>query len=214
VDETPFLGIGLWSSSLFIFCLVALRVSYRSEQRPMWMVVNPPEPDLLDRDHEADLLPRQLFWGTFGLAILILGAGTVLAHAGNSIAVRTGLSGGLVGLLFVALATSLPELSAITGAMRHKRYELAVGEVFGSNLFNLCIIFVVDAVSAGPPVIGTAGRFEAVAALLALLLTGIYVLGLIERRDRTVLHMGYDSIVTIILYGTGLVFLVHLSVQG
>jgi cation:H+ antiporter len=56
-----------------------------------------------------------------------------------------------------------------------------------------------------------AGRFEAVAALIALVLTGVFVLGLLERRDRTVLRMGYDSLAAILLYAAGLVLLFFLQ---
>ena len=109
------------------------------------------------------------------------------------------------------MATSLPEASAIVGAMRHKRYELAVGEIFGSNMFNLGIILAVDLVATGEPVIEQAGNFEIAAAMLALVLTGIFVLGLIERRDRTLLRMGEDSIAAILVYFGGIALLLSLA---
>lgn len=214
VGEVPFLGVGVWSSVLLILCVAALGLAHRSERRPMWMVVNPPTLEPEGHGDEASLTPRQLVWGTFGLAMLILAAGTVLANTGDAIALRTGIGGGLVGLIFLALATSLPELSSITAAVRQRRYELAVGEVFGSNLFNLTLIFLIDLASPGPPVLAAATSFEIVAALLGLMLTGLYVLGLIERRDRTFVRMGYDSIAAIVLYGLGLFWLVRIASPG
>ncbi len=112
----------------------------------------------------------------------------------------------------VAFATSLPEASAIVGAMRHRRYELAVGEIFGSNMFNLAVILAVDIAATGPPVLEQAGDFEIAAAMLALVLTGIFVLGLIERRDRVVLRMGQDSLTAIAVYGAGVALLLSLAV--
>lgn len=207
--DVPLAGVGLWSLLLFAGCLAAMRIAYRSERRPMWAVIDPQAAESLALEEEAAKEPERLYWGMAGLALVILAAGTVLAATGDAIAARTGLGGGVVGLIFVALATSLPELSSISGAMKARRYELAVGEVFGSNIFNLALIVVIDLVAPGRPVLGMAGRFEAVAALLGLVLTGIYVIGLIERRDRTFLRMGYDSVAVILLYFAVLFFLLQ-----
>lgn len=57
----------------------------------------------------------------------------------------------------------------------------------------------------------SAGRFEALATLLGALLTGIYLIGLLERADRTALRMGYDSWAVLITYGGGIVALIAVS---
>ncbi len=207
--ETSLDGVGLWSLILFAACVTALRLAYRAERRPMWAVLNPLPSEPLSVEAERE--PDRVYAGIAVLALLILGGGTILASTGDAIAHGTGLGGGLVGLLFVALATSLPELSAINGAIRRRRYEMAVGEVFGSNIFNLMLVLAIDVAAPGPPVLALAGHFEALAALLGLALTGVYVLGLIERRNRTVLRLGYDSIAAVVLYGAALVFLFRLA---
>jgi cation:H+ antiporter len=209
--ETPVAGVGVWSLLLFASCLAALRVAYRSERRPRWAVLNALPGDAAAIGDKSGRQPHRIYRRTAGLALVILVAGTLLASAGDAIATRTGLGDSLFGLLFVALATSLPELSSITGAIRRRSYEMAVGEVFGSNIFELALVLAIDAVAPGPPVLAMAGKFEALAALLGLALTGLYVLGLIERRDRTLLGMGYDSIAALALYAVALAFLVGLS---
>jgi cation:H+ antiporter len=84
---------------------------------------------------------------------------------------------------------------------------MAVGDIFGTNLFNIALIFLADLAYAGGPVLTEAGTFEAVAALLALIMTGNFVLGLLERRDRTIMRMGYDSLACIAFYAGGLLLL-------
>ncbi|RVQ69616.1 sodium:calcium antiporter [Croceicoccus ponticola] len=202
--------VGLWSTGILILCIVSLGISNRSERRPMWIVLNPPDLGIMADDGPKDVGWTPLLLALGGLAAVVLTGGVVLASAADRIASGSGLGVGVVGLTFAAAATSLPELSAIVGAVRHKRYELAVGEVFGSNLFNLSIIFIIDLVARGDPVLARAGTFEAVAALLALAMSGIFVLGLIERRDRTFLWMGEDSIAAIALYIVGTVYLITL----
>ncbi|WP_114520871.1 sodium:calcium antiporter [Altererythrobacter sp. ZODW24] len=204
-------GIGPWSLTILLFCLFAIRVAHRAERRPMWIVVNPPDLALVGELDEGTTSLRKIAAALGGLAALILVAGLGLAYTGDIIARESGLGGGLIGLVLAAAATSLPELSAITGAMRNQRYELAVGEIFGSNMFNIALIFLVDLAAPGPPVLAAAGSFEILAALLALLMSGIFVLGLIERRDHTFLRMGEDSIAVILVYAAGLTILFNVA---
>ena len=177
----------------------------------MWQVVNPPDLEVAEESRQKSISTGKLAAVLAGLASVILVGGVTLANAGETIAEETGLGAGIVGLIFIAFATSLPEASAIVGAMRHKRYELAIGEIFGSNMFNLAIILAIDLVAPGESVIGQAGGFEIAAAMLALVLTGIFVLGLIERRDRTILRMGEDSIAAIVVYFGGVTLLLSLA---
>jgi cation:H+ antiporter len=112
-----------------------------------------------------------------------------------------------VGAVLVGWATSLPEVSTVTSAVRLRQYEMAISDAFGTNLFNLVLIFVIDAVYRGPPVLDEMGTFSLFAALLGIALTTIFLAGLIERKDRTFLRMGIDSLAVIVVYGGGLVLL-------
>jgi cation:H+ antiporter len=137
----------------------------------------------------------------------ILGAGFVLARSAEAIAGQTGLGTSFVGVVLLAAATSLPEVSTVLAAVRLKRYEMALADIFGTNLFNVSILFFVDLVYDGEPVLAAAGAFAGFAALLALSLTAIFVIGMIERRDRTVARMGWDSLTVLAVYAAGLVVL-------
>lgn len=203
--------LSVWSIAIFAGVLVALFISDRAERRPMWQVVNPPDLEMAQENRRKSISTKKLMLALAGLSAVILVGGVTLANTGEAIAQETGLGTGIVGLLIIALATSLPEASAIFGAMRHKRYELAIGEIFGSNMFNLAIILAIDLVAPGQSVIEQAGGFEIAAAMLALVLTGVFVIGLIERRDRTVLRMGQDSITAIFVYFGGITLLLSLT---
>ncbi len=91
-----------------------------------------------------------------------------------------------------------------------RQYAMAVSDVFGTNLFNVTIIVLVDALHPGGPVLVEAGAFAAFGALLALVLTALFMAGMIERRDRTVLRMGLDSFAALALYAGGVTVLYHL----
>lgn len=213
LDQDYALGpVGATSVAIFGLSILAIAIANRAERRPMWTVVNPSQSDTSPPEEYAAVSWPRLLAGLVGCAMLVLAGGVALAASAAAIADQTGLSGNIVGFLFAAMATSLPELSAIVGSIRVKRYELAVGEVFGSNLIALSLVFFIDLAAPGPPVFQRTGSFEALAALLALIMSGVFVLGLIERRDRTVLRMGEDSLAAIIVYALGTAWLLKLAI--
>lgn len=207
--DMPLLGASAWSWSLLFASAAAMAAVARARSHEAWKAVRRPG----EREAEAGgaatpvrgLVPR-----TVAAAALIAAAGFALAKSGESIAQQTGLGTSFVGVALLAAATSLPEVSTVVAAVRLRRYEMAISDVFGTNIFNISILFVVDAVYDGPPALAQAGTFAAFAALLAAFLTGLFLAGMIERRDRTILRMGVDSLAAIAAYAAGLVVLFHL----
>ena len=85
-------------------------------------------------------LPKSLFFTVIGLVLIVAGSNCVVESA-TFIAEKAGLSQRFIGLTIVALGTSLPELfTSVTAAMK-KNSDIAIGNIVGSNLFN--ILFVV-----------------------------------------------------------------------
>lgn len=201
--EIDLFGVtGAWSLLLAAGCVWALRLAARFPKKHSWEVVDPDETPERETERPDRSLSR-LYISLAGTALSILVAGFVLSQGGDAIAQKTGLSASLVGFLLVGFATSLPELSSVTAAARMQRYELAVGDIFGTNLFNVALLFVVDLIYRGPPVLSQAGRFETIGALMAVLISGAFVIGLLERRDKAVLRMGYDSLAAIVIFALG-----------
>ncbi|SFR76457.1 sodium:calcium antiporter [Sphingomonas jatrophae] len=199
-------GTGLGTLAIAAGCAFAMRIVAGFEQRQVWQPADddvPTEEEAEANEAERHPLPR-LVAVTAALAAVVLVAGVTLAKSADAFATRTGLSSGIVGFVLVAGATSLPDLSALIAAARARRYELAVGDVFGTNLFNLMLLAPADALSSGPPVLSAAGTFEAVGALVALLMTGAFTVGFLERRDKTILRMGYDAAVSILIFAGGM----------
>jgi cation:H+ antiporter len=83
-------------------------------------------------------------------AIMILIAAPFLAGAAENLAESTGLGGTFFGSIFVATCTSLPEVVTVFAAVRMKSFDLAVGNVFGSNCFNMLVFVPLDLVHDGP----------------------------------------------------------------
>ena len=213
-------GVGLWSTALFMLCLGALWMSAKYEKRKVWVPGEPgPEgreeggEETAPEESSSESL-RFLILKLTVVAAIIFAAGFLLSLTGDALAEQSGLGESFVGFLLVGMSTSLPELSTITAAIRLKRHEMAVGDILGSNVFNLLLIFLTDVVYVGDAVLNHAGRFEIVAALLAITMTGILLLGILERRDRTIFKMGYDSVALIGVFLVGCVALYALSAQS
>lgn len=218
VEDVPFLGVGIGSTSLFLLCLGALWLSARYERRKAW-VANRERGSTVAKEAADERLEDEgrepalsaLVLRLAGFAVVIFVAGFVLSVSGDALAEQTGLGASFVGFLLVGISTSLPELSTITAAIRMKHHEMAVGNVLGSNIFNLLLIFLADVVYQGEPVLNQTGPFEIVATLLGILMTGILLLGLLERRDSTILKMGYDSAAMLAVFFAGVGILYALS---
>ncbi len=77
-------------------------------------------------------------------AVVIVFAGLLLSKSADQVAIITGLGQTVVGSLMLALVTSLPELSSCYGAIKVGAGNMAIGNLMGSNVFNMFIIPVVD----------------------------------------------------------------------
>jgi len=120
-----------------------------------------------------------------------------------------------VGACFLALATSLPEIATSVAAVRLGNLDLALGNIFGSNMFNIFVIPVLKVVSLcnGDARLMTEKTFNStqniIAGLLAVLLTAIAVGGLAYKSKRRMLRrFGFDSILIVIIYAGGMLLLV------
>ncbi len=128
-----------------------------------------------------------------------LGAGVALQDSGN-LAGRIGMQGAIFGATVLAAATALPEISSGIAAVRLGDFQLAVGDIFGGNAFQICLLLVADLL-AGTPVIVAAHRSDVWLGALGLLMTGVAAAAIIVRPHRCYLWLGIDSIVLAILYG-------------
>ena len=136
-------------------------------------------------------------------SLVTLAAGVVLEESGNAIADHIGLSGVLFGSTVLAVATSLPEVSTGLAAVKIGDYDLAVSDIFGGNAF-LPVLFLPATLLSGQSVLSQAKNSDIYLASLGVLLTAVYIYGLIFRPKRQFLSLGPDSLVVLILYIVGI----------
>lgn len=200
-------GIGLWSLGIAAAAVAAFLL-IRRHPPETWEPVRPSRTTGKAAETvEAGLGTPELAARTAGAGLGILIAGVGVALSADALAVQTGLGSDFVGAVFVALSTSLPEISTTIGAVGLGAYTLAFSNVFGANILDIGLLAVADLVYPGGPLLEVAGRFTAVTALLGIVLTGAYAVGLLRREKGVVLGMGRDSLVVVALYAAGLVLL-------
>lgn len=112
--------------------------------------------DALESETEQELvahampIKKAIFWLVLGLVLLILSS-RVLVWGAVSIAHALGVSDLIIGLTIVALGTSLPELAASVIAVRKGEHDIAIGNVVGSNMFNLLAVIGIAGVISPMP---------------------------------------------------------------
>ena len=92
-----------------------------------------------DSNKDQLTYPKMFFWLLLGMGLLPLGADLVV-QSGSNLAAALGVSEALIGLTIVALGTSLPELATTVAAAIRKNADIALGNVVGSNIFNMLAI--------------------------------------------------------------------------
>lgn len=145
-------------------------------------------------------------------ALATLIAGVALEESSDAIANQIGLSGAIFGATILAAATSLPEVSTGIKSTKSHDYELAVSDIFGGNAF-LPVLFLVAALISGQALLPQAKNTDIYLSALGILMTIVYMYGLIFRPRKQVLEMGIDSLIVLIVYAIGIAGLIFLQ-QG
>jgi cation:H+ antiporter len=141
----------------------------------------------------------------FVIAALVLALTTPwLVRSASQIAEITGLGTGFVGLLLVAVVTSLPELVATWTAVRVGAYDMAVGNLFGSNIFNMFALGIADLVYTRGRFLGAISPVFALAGMLALLLTTLGLVGNLARLRRRLWIVEIDALLLLLVYLGGM----------
>ena len=139
-----------------------------------------------------------IFFSAVGL-VAIIGGGTMVVDSASNIAMSLGMSETLVGLTIVAVGTSLPELVTSVVASIKKENDIAIGNVIGSNIFNILFILGVSSSISNLTISDkmSLGISESLVDLLVLLLSGVLVF-VISRLGKNIKK--WQGVIFIVLY--------------
>jgi cation:H+ antiporter len=190
VGDRLIFGLGIGAIVLCLMSIAALWIAASYDDRARWTIKGK-DKEAEPEEQESKASLKTLIVRSAVAALVIFVAGYTLSQTGDALAEQTGVGTGMVGFALIGLATSMPELSSIITALRLRRYEMAFGQVLGTNFINLSLILVADIFFSGDPVINELGRFEILSALLGAILTSLFMVGLLEQRNPKMMRMGY-----------------------
>lgn len=186
-------ALSRWEGLGFLVALLAyLALAYWTERRPASATAELYQAEAAHHERVPQSVPWMVAAVLVGLALLIGGSRLLLAGA-VAVAEQLGVSAAVIGLTLVAVGTSLPELSVALVAALRRQADVAVGNVLGSNIFNLLGILGLSAFVQPLPVHARILQFDqwvlVGTAVLVLLL--LYTGRRLSRFEGAVLLLGY-----------------------
>ncbi|HEX7091806.1 MAG TPA: hypothetical protein VF192_16825 [Longimicrobiales bacterium] len=134
----------------------------------------------------------------------ILVAAPVFASSAVRIAELTGIATSFIGTWLVGMTTSLPELVTSVAAVRMGALDLAVGNLLGSNAFNMVILVPLDLAHGRAPLLAAISEVHAVTALVAIIMMAVAVGAVVYRSKVPGARLESVSVLMIAIYLTGL----------
>ncbi|MFA5867243.1 MAG: hypothetical protein WC891_04700 [Actinomycetota bacterium] len=165
-----------------------------------------------------DIIPstkkRSLPYAVLGLgisAVIIFTTAPFMVNAAQRIAEASGLGATFFGTLFMAIVTSFPELVVSITAVRLGAFDLAVGNLFGSNAFNIFVLVFVDIAYRKGALLAEVANVHLITALFLMLMMGVGLASVAARGKKRNALLVPDSIALIVLYALGMYAVYALS---
>jgi cation:H+ antiporter len=187
------IGVDVWVL-MSIYGLGIWLISYLTKKYPEEPVAEPEEYNL-----SAIPLKRAII-GFVIAALFIMGAGTLLTVTGDQIAVITGLGASFVGSFLIAATTSLPEAIAVLVALQLRNYNLAIGSILGSNLFNILILGASDVFYRQGSIIAAVSDVHQITAAAVGILSVVILYALVRKPRESSIRYAMPSVILVILY--------------
>lgn len=185
--------VGLYTPAIIILYLVAVRSIFFQERQTATAHVL--------EESESGVTLRRAATGYAMASVVVVAAGIAMPFAAVKLAETMGWGQSFVGTLLVAGATSLPEAASTLGAVRLGAIDLAIGNLFGSNLFNMLILAIDDIAYQKGPLLAHVAPTHALSGVSAMIMTGIAIVGLHYRPSLRVLKIaGWGSLALIAVY--------------
>jgi cation:H+ antiporter len=181
--------IGPYSVLIVAVYLVAMKLVYHYEKRALAEFRKEVAAEL----HYEDV-PKRATYQMFAIhAVIVIVAAVFLPEIGGRIAEATGLGQTFVGNIFIALSTSLPEIVVSVAAVRMNAVDLAIGNIFGSNIFNIMVLAIDDVFFIRGPLFSHTDPNNVVPAISAIAMSAIAIIGLSYKSGRKQFFIAWDS---------------------
>ena len=187
---------------LLVSYFFGVRLLTATHKMPMWLPRRTRETRTeKDNKHHYKHRNNKKLWIKFTIySVVVASSGFVLSLVGIQVVSMTNMSEGLVGGVFTAVSTSLPELVIAITAVRLKSLTLAVGDIVGGNAFDTLFIAVSDIVYREGSIYASISKIEQFWLAITILMTGIILMGLLHRERHGIANIGWESFLVFIIY--------------
>jgi cation:H+ antiporter len=170
----PIGWIGVYTPALIALYFVAMRVIFAHERQRRAQETR----EVAEELQYAAISLRTVLLRYSVAAVAVIVAALWLPRLGAELARQTGLGEAFVGSLFVAITTSLPEIAVSVAAVRIGAVDLGIGNVLGSNLFNLLILGLDDLFYRQGSLMAAAGPGHNISVAAIVVMNGLFLVGL------------------------------------
>ncbi|NJD57113.1 MAG: sodium:calcium antiporter [Nitrospirae bacterium] len=199
----PIGWIGPYSLMFIVIYLAAMRLVFFYEKRKIAEFLKEKAEEMKYKD-----VPMKTALLHYGMnALIVITAAIFLPKLGEGISESTGLGQTFVGNIFIAVSTSLPEVVVSISAVRMGAIDLATGNLFGSNIFNIFILALDDILFLKGPLLSYASPDHIISALSAIAMTTVAIIGLTYRAEKKRLFLAWDSVGILLCYILNLMML-------
>ncbi|HSA77942.1 MAG TPA: sodium:calcium antiporter [Nitrospirota bacterium] len=211
-DLVPSLGnVGLYTIAIAMLYGIGIRSVFLFEKKKIVKFVT----EMAEAVHYEHITMREAVLKYLLNAVVIIGAATWLPFIGARLAVVTGLGQSFFGAVFIAMTTSLPELVVSIAALRIGAADMAIANLFGSNMFNIFILAVDDVCYVKGPLLSSISKNHAVTGFIAVIMTGIAIISLTYRLEKKpLLRLGWDAVAILLAYSVNIYLLYALRGKG
>lgn len=202
VDVISFAILGLY--------LFGVKLIAQSHRLPMWLPRRTAQtkPSARKVRERAGAPGAARLWLEFAaLAAAVALAGWLVAQSAIALARASGLSHTVVGTLFTAVSTSMPELVIALAAVRRGALALAVGNILGGNCFDVLFLVASDVAYRAGSIYQAVSKLQLGWLALGILLTGVLLLGMLRRQAHGPGNIGFEGVLMLALYGLSVLVL-------
>ncbi|MBL7718015.1 MAG: hypothetical protein JNL72_04205 [Flavipsychrobacter sp.] len=196
-------GIGITSVGFMAIYFIAARIIYKYNLKTPHLTVT----ESLEEKHSISLKKAVTLFALY--AVFTVAVALFLPHFAEEIALLTGIGHSFAGTCFLAVSTSLPEIAVSIAAIRRNSIDLSVGNLLGSNMFNIFILALDDIFYTKGPLLKDAADANLISVFAVIIMSAIAITGLIYKSEHKRFRMAWDAMVIFLIYIVSLVLLFY-----
>ncbi|MDX1757042.1 MAG: sodium:calcium antiporter [Marinobacter sp.] len=195
---------------LIVTYLFTVKMLVDTHQKPMWLPRMSPGTIQETKQRASTEVSSSKHWlvmSFFGCAFMVGFAGWLITSAGMELVERGEMSSSVVGGIFIAISTSLPELVIAITAIRAGALTLAVGDIVGGNAFDTLFVAVSDIFYREGSIFTAITDQEQLWLGTAMSMNALLLLGLLYRERKGIANIGVESAAILLVYFATVLYL-------